>query len=134
MNELSMLLYFGGVAGNLGPLFVISGFICLCLSGIGFVISVAYSEYGNTAEEDQAVRKQARRYAAWSLPIAIVLFFCGAFTPDKNTVYAMAASQMGEKALKTPIAHKAEQALESWLNKQIETNTKPDTPAVQKSD
>lgn len=52
----------------------------------------------------------------------VVLSLTGAVLPSRDTMYAIAASQVGEQALKTPLAEKAEKALEAWLNKQTKTD------------
>lgn len=44
--------------------------------------------------------------------------------PDRNTVYAIAASELGERALETPTASKAVAALNAWLDRQIQAPAK----------
>lgn len=41
-----------------------------------------------------------------------------AILPSKDTVYAIVASEYGEKLLHTQTAGKAEKALDAWLDKQ----------------
>lgn len=49
-----------------------------------------------------------------------MLFWVGAVAlPSRETVLAIAASEMGERALQTPTATKAFKALDAWLDKQI---------------
>lgn len=59
--------------------------------------------------------------------LALVLGFIATALPSKGTVYAIAASEMGEQFLKTNVANKAQQALEVWLDKQIRDATKSAT-------
>lgn len=47
--------------------------------------------------------------------------------PSKDTVYAIAASEMGESVLKSETGSLATQALNAWLKKQI-TPTAPAAP------
>jgi len=56
------------------------------------------------------------RHHIWIVP---VLIFFAVITPSRNTVYAIAASELGEEVLKSPVATKAGQALEAWLDAQI---------------
>lgn len=50
-----------------------------------------------------------------------IIFWIGAVAlPTRDTVLAIAASEMGERALQTPTAGKAFKALDSWLDKQID--------------
>lgn len=118
MNQLSWLLYWGGVLGNLGPLLVIIGTFCFGVSGICFFLSFVYSD-SNTREEDLKVRKACRGWMALLLPVSLMLWFTAALCPSSDTVYAIAASQVGEQALKTPLAAKAERAIDAWLDRQI---------------
>lgn len=39
--------------------------------------------------------------------------------PSKDTIYAIAASEMGERALASPTGDRAVKALNAWLDRQI---------------
>jgi hypothetical protein len=123
MNELSWLLYFGDFCDHVEWMFCFVSFIPMFY---GLIVAISRSYLlDNTANYDKdypVVLASALR--GWrTFPLWIVLgffvFFLGSLIPSKNTVYAIAASQMGEKALKTPLVNKAEQALEAWMDKQI---------------
>lgn len=60
-----------------------------------------------------------RKYGARLLVLTTVSGLLFALTPTKETVYAIAASEMGEKALQSPTATKAMKALDAWLDRQI---------------
>lgn len=122
MNQLSWLLYLGNVVGNLGPLFGISAFIIICVSIVVWILSaVAGDPYPNESELE--LRKSLKKYRVPLAVIGFVLAISAAFCPSSDTVYAIAASQVGESVLKTPTALKAEKAIDAWLDRQI--NTKP---------
>jgi hypothetical protein len=69
------------------------------------------------------------KFRSWAIrftPILAVVFaLLGGLTPSRETIYAIAASELGEEALKSSAATKAQQALNAWLDKQIE---KPEQP------
>lgn len=69
-----------------------------------------------------AKERPLRPKIALYITMGVLLGFGAALLPGRDTVYAIAASEMGEQALKTPLAGKAEKALEAWLDHQIATN------------
>jgi hypothetical protein len=46
------------------------------------------------------------------------------FSPDKDTVYAIAASEVGDHVLHSKTGTLAEQALDAWLQRQIAAPSK----------
>lgn len=146
MNSLSWLIYLADVFNNFGQLFGWTGLLIM-IGGIGvYACSLAFKKdslvllYGHDYRDETSDRyKQAiedKKYAAktagslsfWGrfmIITALVVWVLGAATPKKETMYAIAASEMGEELLKTPTAAKATKALESWLDKQITEQTKP---------
>jgi hypothetical protein len=139
MNQLSLLLYWGNVLGNLGPLFVVAGImtgvICVILTIVHYntldyrarqiVDEITY--YSNKDKDTKPDPKVLRKKLGFNrpalgiclAPLVLVFWVLAALCPSTETVYAIAASQMGEQALKTPLASKAGKALEAWLDKQI---------------
>lgn len=107
MNQLSWLLYWGNVAENLGDLTV--GLVILC--GFGTFTAFFCILEGRM--------ESAKKFTVLFPVLGILFATISAFMPSQTTVYAIAASQMGEQALKSPIASKATQALTAWLDKQI---------------
>jgi len=127
MNQLSWLLYLGNVVANLGPLFTIVGIIII---GLAIFLWVGH-RLDQTEYMDHWHGQDAERKPSIFLPVSttiafIVFFFLAALCPSQDTVYAIAASQVGEQALKTPTAIKAEKAIDSWLDKQIANNHQKD--------
>jgi len=78
-----------------------------------FIISVAASE---AAEHGEQVKVFMARFK-WGF-ISVVLFLMAALIPSKETMYAIAASELGEKLLHTETVSKAQKALEAWLDSQ----------------
>lgn len=114
MNQLSWLLYLADVSGNFGEFFIIS----MTISVIAFFIwCIAAATNGGGFSPSEW--KGWRKAGLIIVPTFLFSFVFHAMTPSKETVYAIAASEMGEQVLKTPLAGKAEKALESWLDRQI---------------
>ena len=114
MNDLSWLLYLANVSGNIGVtmafVLFVGGFITFCAT-IGFFASGAH-EY----EDD---RKPFIKGFKWLGVVMTVAAIVGVLTPSRNTVYAIAASEMGERVLETETAGKAFKALDAWLDRQL---------------
>lgn len=145
MNQLSWLLYIANVAGTLSTITMLTSILTTALSLFVFFVWVSCKDYGmeeyqarrssydkptlyiRTPEDLKAGRdflKTTKRIWKTSLSVAIVSLGLFILTPRAETVYAIAASEMGEQILKTPTASKAIKALESWLDKQIRENSK----------
>lgn len=140
MNKLSQLLYWADVFGGLS---VVAGLLAVaCLSGSVVFLGISANYRG---EEDERIADK-RRYREnqdkdlspdytfvnkmrdifrTCLFFFVLLVCVFVFTPTRNTMYAIAASEMGEQALHTPTATKAFQALDAWLDKQIGTVAVP---------
>lgn len=126
MNQVSWLIYFAGVSGNLGDLLVFLGIVALC-AGVAFlVISFCDMDNINRWADDEEKNKwmnvaKKRRGVAIFYGCFVSGFFwiLAAFTPSQNTVLAIAASQVGEQILQSKTVNLAEQALDAWLKRQI---------------
>jgi hypothetical protein len=105
MNSLSWLIYFADVVDNLRAFFAVGIFI----AAIGSLVCLM----GSFIEEWDV------RYAVRGSICAALIGLVISFVPRTNTIYAIAASEMGERALATPTADKAVRALNAWLDKQI---------------
>lgn len=125
MNQVSWLIYLSNISGNLGALFVFFG-ICIAVVtciyfGYSFFLHDKFERWEKGAEVDACLKEAAKiraRTPYW-IALSFVFFILAAFTPDQETVLAIAASQVGEQLLKTPTANLAEQALDAWLKRQI---------------
>ena len=133
MNQVSWLIYLANVAGNMGGFFIFLGIILAIVSIVYFIS--AFNFLSNISRWDENEGKIAafktfrnyRRISVFNIVLAAVLWFCAALVPSSNTVLAIAASQFGEQLLKTKTVTLAEQALNSWLQKQITVVKTPTT-------
>ena len=66
------------------------------------------------------------RASVWGGVSAIALVVVSLAVPSKDTVYAIAASEVGEEIVKSETAGKAVKALNAWLDKQIAPTEKKD--------
>lgn len=133
MNQLSWLLYLGNVAQNIGGAFIFFG-ICMVIWAIVQYCTAEYTfkslekavKYRGIDEVVRELKKfKTSKIGIWFAIICTLIFWTLAiFCPNSNTVYAIAASEVGGKALTSPLAQKTEKALEVWLDKQIKPENK----------
>jgi len=120
MNSLSWLLYTADVVGGLGSFLSLIAFV----SGIGSCTSLLiFLPMAEHNASDQAFANNRKILKAMVITF-LVTALINTTIPSKETVYAIAASEMGEKALSTPTASKAMKALNHWLDKQVEETEK----------
>lgn len=137
MNTLSWLLYFADAADSAKLAML---FAALATVPIG-VISFLWTDRDDREAWDNKMADHrgyktlypnppngerpdiSHPYRKLTKPIVITLVVLAALMtiiPGRNTVYAIAASEMGERALATPTASKAVVALNAWLDRQIQ--------------
>lgn len=113
MNNLSWMIYLADVAGDINfvaSMVIGAGTVSLVLGGLFAFISAGFDEMPGWAKP-----------AGMNIMIACAIAaFIGTVVPDKSTIYAIAASEMGENIINTPTASKAVKALDAWLDSQIE--------------
>ncbi len=116
MNNLSWLLYLADVLGNFKVLLI-------CLIAAGVILTAIRTLVWGSQMEDAKYKEVKPRFPSLAvfglIFITVVVSLLAVATPSASTVYAIAASQFGEQVIKTPLATKAEKALESWLDRQI---------------
>lgn len=127
MNELSWLIYLADVAGQADGM-AITGMIaatavaCFCVISWGVYAAMAAMEaYSDDAEREKcrAIAKGFLRPVKLAGTVLVVSAVICALTPSKATLYAIAASEMGEQVLTSETGSKATQALNAWLDRQI---------------
>lgn len=117
MNNLSWFLYLTEVLNSFGTFLSIVGVFSLIAFGLTvFFITVENSSYYR--KEKLPYPKKIYFFSALA-SIGLATFF-----PAKETMYAIAASEMGEEVLKSETANKAQQALNAWLDEQIKSAKK----------
>lgn len=107
MNDLSWLIYFAGVSENAGSVAAIG----LLIIGVVTAFVVIF----HAMEEGSLWPPFWRTLGAW-LALALV----ASLIPNRDTLYAIAASEIGEEVVKSETAGKAMKALDAWLDHQIE--------------
>ena len=122
MNSLSWLIYLADVAGNLDSFF----FALMIVSIIAAVIWVIVMFSALDENEGPTFWRPWRRIGYFVIaPLFFTGVILGSVVPSRDTVYAIAASEMGERALRTPTADRAFKALNSWLDRQISNESEP---------
>ena len=122
MNSVSWFLYLIEVVGNLRAIataVLFSGILAVGGSALfAPIILMMAEDFGDGATD--WLKTAAKVFAtAWVVSLPVYLF-----TPSKNTMYAMAASEVGEQIIKTELASDATKALHQWIKKQIEPEAK----------
>jgi len=117
MNNLSWFLYLADVVDKLGVIawlfFAASSLLTVFVSGGRIIAANESAEY-----KVENTFKTATSTVVWVLPVVMAVSLSVAvLTPSKQTMYAMAASEVAEEALETPVAKKAVDALERYLDK-----------------
>jgi hypothetical protein len=116
MNSLSWLIYLADVADSLGSTLTVTLVVgCFAAASRLFVGFVRAAETNNKIYWAEACRAVGKPLAVLVLPLVILL----AAIPSSGTLYAIAASELGETALKSEAGGKAVQALNAWLDRQI---------------
>jgi hypothetical protein len=114
MNGLSWLIYLADVADNLDNLLSF-------MQGAGLVGGVILGIAAFVGADEM----EAKDWATWrrvafrlTLPAFLTGALVGSVVPSKETIYAIAASEMGEEVL-DGTEGRAMKALNSWLDRQI---------------
>jgi hypothetical protein len=118
MNSISWFLYLIEVTSNVREMataVLVGGAIAGAALAIFFPMILMMLD--GAEEPTLSHLKTVAKTAAIGWCVAIPIFLV---TPSKNTMYAMAASEVGETMLKTEIASDATKALHQWIKKQIE--------------
>lgn len=134
MNSVSWFLYLADVAGSLKetiiPLGGIILFASVPLTICGIAIHAGNHSWVPQADKDlwEARRKNCAKLARTMVPVGLALLIFAALIPSKSTMFAIAASQVGEQVVQSEqvqgIASDATKALHQWIKKQIEPEKK----------
>lgn len=113
MNTLSWLLYAAGVVGGIGFTCSLIAIICL----VSQVLWIPLTELDDAPQGATGLLKKA-------FVVGVVCLFVAIAVPTKETLYAIAAAELGEEAYKSALGQKAMKALESFIDKQIPKEAK----------
>jgi hypothetical protein len=111
MNQLSWMLYLAGVSGNLQGTFI---FLCI-VSGVGLAVNAMFyfCTLDSYQQDEHAITV---RVLKWLLPTWVAFCLLAALIPSERTFYFIAASEMGEQAIKTQTGQKAVAAVNRYLD------------------
>lgn len=128
MNSLSWLLYFAGIAGPLSNALTnlaILGFVVIVIATIaGATLYGFASERSRYDSEDTkaakdgvkaSLRKALKQLPRWVV-LPVIFSIVGAAIPPKETLYLIAASEVGETVVTSPTMTKAIDALNRLLD------------------
>lgn len=128
MNSLSWFLYWIDVLGSLSAILSVGSVLLIVALIATWIICGLGIEDIHDNNARLAIRKERR---AWTWRFAIMSASCAviaSFMPSKGTMYAIAASQVGEQVVKSEavqgMASDAQKALQQWIKKQIEPEKK----------
>ena len=110
MNSLSWIIYLAGIVSDLAVITFIFGCLLLCC-----ITAIAAEE--NDIYEALNITKKY-------LIIYFIVVIINILIPDKNTIYAIAASEYGEDMINSKITNKSIKALDAWLDEQINNSEK----------
>lgn len=122
MNQLSWLIYFAGVSQSLSTFFILFGVIFF----FGPLLLALIMHLHTTPSGDITIDSETP--VLWRgkiLAFGLFLMMAGNLMPPRDTVYAIAASEVGERVLHSETGNKAVMALNAWLDKQISDATGP---------
>jgi hypothetical protein len=120
VNDLSWLIYLAGLLGSLKNICIGLTICSVAFMGASLIYGGIERDYSCVgAERYEAGKRVQVKGVKIGVIGAISFLFLAAFLPSQNTVYAIAASEMGETALNTETGGKAVEALNAWLDRQI---------------
>lgn len=122
MNQLSWLIYWADVAPSLSQA-VFTTLILLLIAYLG--TTYIFNLLSNDAEHPCDLDPKADHYRRINLflvvPMIVTLVSTSLIPSNRETYYAIAASEVGEEIVKSETAGKAMQALNNWLDDQMES-------------
>lgn len=127
MNWLSWLLLLADTLNNVATLFLIFGTGTTIGLTVWLAISLAEMSSNRRYNSDNKLDRdfaRAQSHATFIkrlIWLPVLLMLLGAMVPSRDTFYAIAASEVGEEAMKTPTFSKATTALNRWLDRQMAT-------------
>lgn len=122
MNSLSWMIYLAEVSGSVGSTLGAIAVFCM-IGGIVATIATAIKTDLDNIER-RSGEGQSCIGNGWSAGkkfffAAGVAMLAAVPIPSKDTIYAIAASEVGEEVVKSNIGQKTAKAIEAWLDKQI---------------
>ena len=116
MNNLSILLYLADVLDDVGTALTVMGVFGAAAGALLWLMAL-----------DKDPSFDAVRPYRHTIFYALAAILVSCLFPSKDTMYAIAASEVGEEVLNSGVGTRATKALEAWLDKQIDEQTKEPT-------
>lgn len=134
MNEVSWLIYFSNISPNIGGLLIFIGILILLIAGAYLLWSCIVTDdltkwHAESGQKNLDVIEKVfktRKPLPVLVSMSVAFWIIAAFCPSQETVLAIAASEFGEQMLHSKTANLAEQALDSWLQRQIHPAPAPE--------
>ena len=146
MNSVSWFVYLASIMDRLGSVVFFTSIACalaLIATLIAFVASrIQWSDDTYVSEYDDKKRRyvktkievsdeayiwkqiSSRTYWRWVFVLLVAVNIANVFRPSRETMYAIAASEVGERVVQSEavrgLASDATTALQHWIKRQIE--------------
>lgn len=124
MNSLSWLIYFADVLPNISSSVKLIGWTIFTLVLIVLLILAGVLLENNLTSEENAEVTRGFRKMCYLLIFSLVLLVSASLLPSKETIYAIAVSETGEKVLQSEWGKRGARAIEAWINQQLIVPTK----------
>lgn len=125
MNSLSWLLYAADVAAGIsGSLTVI---VLVALFAAAFRVAMGICVYNNT--EDYGDIQAAKPTVLKLFAVVLAVITVGSFVPSKETMYLIAASEIGEQVVNSDDAKRVMGKVETWLDNKLSESARPQQAA-----
>lgn len=114
MNALSWLIYLASVVSSIGVLAFTVAVLSVLVFLVGLMVVCA-----NIYEGYESERNTGFKLLIGSTRVFVICALLLVVLPGRDTIYAIAASEMGEELLNSETGSKAVKALDAWLDRQI---------------
>lgn len=133
MNSLSWLIYLASLSGSASSLFSFMAFMGAVACVIGAILSVLWTDGGGyngdiKIKGYEEMRARGKVLSRTGLMMLVGFGSVATVLPGKDTIYAIAASEIGERIITDEtvkgLAADSTKALQGWIRKQIEPEAK----------
>lgn len=132
MNSLSWLIYLASLSGSASSLFSFMAFMGAVACIVGAILSVLWTDGGYGGERRlkgyEDMRERGKVMSRTGLIMLVGFGSVATVLPGKDTIYAIAASEIGERIITDEtvkgLAADSTKALQGWIRKQIEPEAK----------
>ncbi len=119
MNSLSWLLYLADIIPGIGVFLKATAFVSIILLIVGMGVCA-----GMAADGD--LPPGSWKYPAKFLWVPITMLFVAAFAPSTQTIYMIAASEMGEEVVQSPEVADTMRRVKALIDKKLSDMEAPE--------